>query len=220
MQKNDKDYTLITADAEMSADTHGGRAKCLQRLVRLNLPVPRTIALSFNGVHRLASGEITGVSALLEPLDDARLLCARPSSEDPDWGGPGAILNIGMNDARFDDLSGKIGKPAAAALYLRFIQAYAIYVARLDPDMFDDISDDPVVAVPQALDAYEAETTSSSHRKPPGNCLRCSAQWRAPGKARPPDCYDRPRARLRMRDWALWCRNLPLVWALENADQV
>ncbi|WP_371224571.1 putative PEP-binding protein [Roseovarius sp. 2305UL8-3] len=142
----------------MSANTHGGRAKCLQRLVRLDLPVPRTIALAFNAVHRLAAGEIRDVSTLLEPLDDTRLLCVRPSSEDPDWGGPGAILNIGMNDARYVELSDQIGKSAAAALYLRFVQSYAIHVARLDPDVFEDVSDDPVTAISQALHAYEEET--------------------------------------------------------------
>ena len=158
MQKGDKDYTLITADAQMAADTHGGRAKCLQRLVRLDLPVPRTIALSFNAVHRLAAGEIRDVSALLEPFGDITLLCVRPSSEDPDWGGPGAILNIGMNDAAYVDLSERVGKAAASALYLRFVQSYAIHVARLDPDLFEEVADDPVTGLPQALSAYEEET--------------------------------------------------------------
>ncbi len=166
MQKHDEDYTLITPDAAMSTRTHGGRAKCLQRLVRLDLPVPRTIALSFNGVHRLAAGEIRDVSALLEDLDDARLLCVRPSSEDPDWGGPGAILNIGMNDARLAALSGQIGGDAAAALYLRFVQSYALHVARLDPDMFEDVPDDPVAGLPAALRAYEAETEETFPQEP------------------------------------------------------
>jgi len=166
VQKDDKDYTLITADAEMSAQTHGGRAKCLQRLVRLDLPVPRTIALSFNGVHRLAAGEVRDVSVLLTHFDEGRLLCVRPSSEDPDWGGPGAILNIGMNDARFVDLSERIGKEAASALYFRFVQSYAIHVARLDPDMFEDVPDDPVYGLPEALRAYEEETDEAFPQDP------------------------------------------------------
>jgi pyruvate,orthophosphate dikinase len=37
--------------------THGGRAKCLQRLVRLDLPVPRTVALPFETVHGIAGGD-------------------------------------------------------------------------------------------------------------------------------------------------------------------
>ena len=108
--------TLITPTAPVASDTPGGRAKCLQRLVRLDLPVPRTVALSFKAVHRIAAGELPDLSALLSLLGEAHLFCVRPSSEDPDWGGPGAVLNIGMNDARFVDLSDRIGKPAAATL--------------------------------------------------------------------------------------------------------
>ncbi|WP_417728187.1 putative PEP-binding protein [Roseovarius sp.] len=141
----------------MHTETHGGRAKCLQRLVRLNLPVPRTIALSFEAVHRIAAGEVPDMGRFLAPFGDAPLLCVRPSSEDPDWGGPGAVLNIGINDARFVELSDKIGKEAASHVYLRFVQAYAIHVARLDPDVFEDVSPDPVLGLTQALKAYEDE---------------------------------------------------------------
>ena len=166
MQKNDEHITLITADAPMAADTHGGRAKCLQRLVRLDLPVPTTIALSFDAVHRLAAGETLDMDRVLAPFGEAPVLCVRPSSEDPDWGGPGAILNIGMNDERFAELSERIGNEAAASLYLRFVQAYAIHVARLDPDLFDDVPDDPTEGLPEALQAYEAETDETFPQEP------------------------------------------------------
>ncbi|WP_338551123.1 pyruvate, phosphate dikinase [Roseovarius phycicola] len=141
----------------MAASTHGGRAKCLQRLVRLELPVPRTVALSFDAVNAIAAGETPDMSALLQPFGDSAVLCVRPSSEDPDWGGPGAILNIGMNDARYVELSDRLGKAAAADLYLRFVQSYSVHVARVDPDLFDDLSDDPVEALGEALAAYEED---------------------------------------------------------------
>jgi pyruvate,orthophosphate dikinase len=95
--------------------------------------------------------------ALVAAFDSDALLCVRPSSEDPDWGGPGAILNIGMNDARFVDLADDIGQEAAAGLYLRFVQAYAIHVARLDPDHFDEIEDTGAAGLSAALRAYEEE---------------------------------------------------------------
>ena len=158
MQQNDPDITLITPDAPMAAETHGGRAKCLQRLARLDLPVPRAVALSFNAVHGIASGDTPDMQELLAHFDETPLLCVRPSSEDPDWGGPGAVLNIGMNDTLYQQLSERIGKDPAATLYLRFIQSYAIHVARLDPDMFDDVSDDPVRGLRQSLHAYAEET--------------------------------------------------------------
>ena len=158
VQQDDPHITLITPTAPMAAQTHGGRAKCLQRLVRLDLPVPRTIALSFDAVHGIAAGDMPDLEALIAPFSPEALLCVRPSSEDPDWGGPGAVLNIGMNDAKFVELSDRLGKEAASELYLRFVQAYSTHVARLDPDMFDDVDVDPVIGLGQALRAYENET--------------------------------------------------------------
>ncbi|MGR3697894.1 MAG: pyruvate, phosphate dikinase, partial [Roseovarius sp.] len=166
MQQDDRHITLITPTAPVQTHTHGGRAKCLQRLVRLNLPVPRTVALSFEAVHRIAAGEVPDMVRFLAPFGDAPLLCVRPSSEDPDWGGPGAVLNIGINDTRFVELSDRIGKVAASHIYLRFVQAYAIHVARLDPDVFEDVSPDPVLGLSQALKAYETEAEEEFPQDP------------------------------------------------------
>ena len=166
MQQDDPDITLITPSAPIHTATHGGRAKCLQRLVRLDLPVPRTLALSFDAVHRIAAGNLPDTAALLAPFDAAPLLCVRPSSEDPDWGGPNAVLNIGINDARLGALSGQIGSRAASDIYLRFVQSYAIHVARLDPDLFEDVSDDPVLGLGEALRAYEEETDEAFPQEP------------------------------------------------------
>lgn len=157
MQQEHPDITFITATAPVTTVSHGGRAKCLQRLVRLDLPVPKTVALSFDEVHRIAAGEMPDMQSLIELLDSDSLICVRPSSEDPDWGGPGAILNIGMNDARHAQLRADMGAQAANALYARFIQSYSIHVARLDPDMFDEMDMGSDDVCQQALDAYEDE---------------------------------------------------------------
>lgn len=164
--QNNPHTTLITSIAPVAAATHGGRAKCLQRLVRLELPVPRTVALSFASVHRIAQGELPDIAAILGEFPERTLLCVRPSSEDPDWGGPGSILNIGMNDARYDELCESLGQEAAAALYLRFVQAYAVHVARLDPDMFDDVSEDSAHGLTETLHAYETETEEPFPQNP------------------------------------------------------
>ncbi|MEL6839232.1 MAG: putative PEP-binding protein [Pseudomonadota bacterium] len=142
----------------MSASIHGGRAKCLQRLIRMKMPVPRTMALSFDAVHQIALGHMPDMDALLAPFGESPLVSVRPSSQDPDWGGPGAILNIGMNDARLSEMIPQIGEWAAIALYLRFVQSYAIHVARLDPDEFylPDVPD--AVSLQAMLDTYEMET--------------------------------------------------------------
>ncbi|MEM1065349.1 MAG: putative PEP-binding protein [Pseudomonadota bacterium] len=149
------EFVEITPTAPISASLHGGRAKCLQRLVRLDMPVPKTIALSFPTVRGLAAGNIPDLDELVALFGPRPLLSVRPSSQDPDWGGPGAILNIGMNDARHAELTQLLGHDAADALYRRFVQSYAAHVARLDPDVFDEAEAD--IPVADLLDAYEDE---------------------------------------------------------------
>ena len=84
-----KDMCHVTKTAPMAADVHGGRAKCLQRLIRLDMPVPTTVALSFDAVRAIAGGLAVDTPQILRHFDDAPLLSVRPSSMDPDWGGPG-----------------------------------------------------------------------------------------------------------------------------------
>ncbi|WP_417248000.1 putative PEP-binding protein [Celeribacter sp.] len=152
-------FTRIKRVAPIAVNTHGGRAKCLQRLVRLDLPVPLTVALGFDAVHQLAEGRPIDITALLNVFGDAPLLSVRPSSEDPDWGGPGAILNIGMNDARHAELAEQYGQDDADTLYLRFVQAYAVHVERLDPELFEfDNSLTSGEALQRALEFYFEET--------------------------------------------------------------
>ena len=150
--------TLITPTASMSPAVHGGRAKCLQRLVRLDMPVPLTVALSFDAVHQIAVGKMPDMNALLAPFGDTPLLSVRPSSQDPDWGGPGAILNIGMNDARYKSMSADLGANAATALYLQFVRTFAVHVSRLDADAFDIPQDADETTLARMLEAYEFET--------------------------------------------------------------
>ncbi|MDX8351356.1 putative PEP-binding protein [Cognatiyoonia sp. IB215182] len=163
----------------MSAEVHGGRAKCLQRLIRMGMPVPRTMALSFDVVHRIAQGHLPDMEALLAPFGENPLVSVRPSSQDPDWGGPGAILNIGMNDTRLAEMIPVIGEWAATAVYLRFVQSYAIHVARLDPEEFylPDVPD--AVSLRAMLDTYELETDEPFPQDPAtqlGEVLRSMAR--------------------------------------------
>ena len=164
--QNNPHTTLVTATAPIANHTHGGRAKCLQRLERLDLPVPPTVALSFEAVQKIAQGEMPDIAAVVAEMPQGALMCVRPSSEDPDWGGPGAVLNIGINDARVKALSDTIGEEAAASLYTRFVQSYSVNVARLDPDMFDDVTGDGHEALVQSLKAYEVETEETFPQDP------------------------------------------------------
>ena len=155
--QNNPNITLVTSDAAIATQTHGGRAKCLQRLVRLDLPVPVTVALSFDAVHEIAGGALPDLATILSQFPSDALLCVRPSSEDPDWGGPGAVLNIGVNSARHAALSAQIGARAATQIYSRFVQSYAVGVARLDPDAFEGVAGSDEAALNDCLRAYEAE---------------------------------------------------------------
>ena len=147
-----REITLVTAMAPIAADRHGERAKCLQRLIRLGLPVPTTVALSFSTVRAVAKGEPLDLDALLQPFGAAPLLSVRPSSQDPDWGGPGTVLLVGMNEAKRAALATTLGAEAADALYGRFVETYAVEVARLDADAI------PGGSPRAALAAYEEET--------------------------------------------------------------
>ena len=92
---------LVTNTTAMTAAAYGGRAKCAQRLIRLDMPIPTTVALSFAAVHKMATGNTIDLNLVLLHFGGTPLLSVRPSSGSPDWGGPGAILNIGMNDDKF-----------------------------------------------------------------------------------------------------------------------
>ncbi|QQA43719.1 putative PEP-binding protein [Pelagovum pacificum] len=156
-QRTFDEITLITAQADMTAAIHGGRAKCLQRLVRLDMPVPTTVALTFGAVRRIANGQLPDIAEILNHFGPEPLVSVRPSSQDPDWGGPGAVLNIGMCDARHASLCQQLGEAAATSLYLRFIFAYATEVARLGADRFELPDCPDRAALDRALAAYEEE---------------------------------------------------------------
>ena len=158
MQKHDPvlDFAEITPSAAVATLSHGWRAKCLQRLVRLDLPVPETVALPSHTVRAIAAGHMVDVAAILGHFGATPLISVRPSPANPDWGGPATILNVGMNTARHARLVETHGSVAADAIYLRFVQSYATHVARLDPDMFDAVAPS-AEALKDALRVYELE---------------------------------------------------------------
>ena len=159
MQKPDPipEFAEITPSSRIATAVHGWRAKCLQRLVRLELPVPKTVALPASTVRAIAQGHGVDAAGILEYFGDGPLISVRPSPANPDWGGPGTVLNIGLNAKRHSRLCDTHGQAAADALYLRFVQGYAIHVARLDPDGFEDVKPGPG-ALRDVLRHYEAET--------------------------------------------------------------
>ena len=146
-------FERITQTAGISRRLHGTRAKCLQRLVRLGMPVPDTVALSIPLVRKIASGQRPDMGELLKNFGSWPVLSVRASTEAPDWGGPSTMLNIGMNRTNEAYFASRLGAEAARKLHLKFIRSYAIEVSRLDEDMFDV----PDLTVEKAYDAYEQE---------------------------------------------------------------
>jgi pyruvate,orthophosphate dikinase len=131
------DFTEITASADIKTSRHGNRAKCLQRLIRLDLPVPPTVALSFKTVRDIANDRFPDMASLTGIFGPDVLLSVRSSSQSADWGGPRTVLNIGMSDKVAAGLAAEHGQDAADALYVSFIRSYAVDVLRLDADLFD-----------------------------------------------------------------------------------
>lgn len=157
-------FIEITPEAPITRDLHGYRAKCLQRLIRLDMPVPRTFAIPASAVRRIAAGQLPPRDVLTPMIrSDDTLLVVRPSAVNPEWGGPGSVLNIGINHRNHAALSKTIGSPAADALYLAFVQSYAVNVARLDPDAF---AQQGPGALKAALAAYREETDEAFPQDP------------------------------------------------------
>ena len=69
--QNNPNTTLITAKAPVNVSTHGGRAKCLQRLIRLELPVPTTVAPApTTGAPTTTAAPSTAAPATTQPVVD------------------------------------------------------------------------------------------------------------------------------------------------------
>ena len=127
--------TARLRDAVGAPDRFGARAERLARMQALGLPVPEATLLDFDTVRAIADGAPV-------PMPDSALgpiLAVRGAVPDRRWGGPQAILNIGLCDAVLPDLSARIGRRGALGAYARAIRAYAVRVSGLDPEDFDNI---------------------------------------------------------------------------------
>ncbi|MDO5657454.1 MAG: PEP-utilizing enzyme [Paracoccus sp. (in: a-proteobacteria)] len=172
----------ITPSAGVHTSLHGWRAKCLQRLVRMDLPVPRSHAIPAAMVRAMADGAAPDPNVLRKMFDGAYgLVGVRPSAVNPEWGGPGTVLNVGANRDSHRRLCETRGQDAADAIYLGFVQSYAIHVARLDPDMFAQEGEG---ALEDALRAYRDEMDEDFPQDPArqlAEVLRSMARaWEGP----------------------------------------
>ena len=169
----------LDAGERVRETAYGRRAAKLARLTALGLAVPPGVALSFDCVRALADG---GPMPDL-PLDPSRLLVLRSSPEHRAWGGPGAVLNLGICAAALPRLAARIGPAAAQELQRRAIAGFAHAVHGLDPDDFEPPA--------QALAIFAAQTGQPF----PGDPLeQLEAAARAMARA-----WDAPSARILRR---------------------
>ncbi len=122
-------------EAVDTAEGFGARAARLGAMLRLGLAVPPGLALSFQSVAMLAQTK----AAPPLPKKFAPVMALRSSPGHQSWGGPPAVLNIGITEATLPWLSKRVGSEAALRLYRRFIQTYAVRVEGLDPGDFENL---------------------------------------------------------------------------------
>ncbi|WP_299132200.1 putative PEP-binding protein [uncultured Amaricoccus sp.] len=155
---------VISLDAgrRVRVGVHGARATRLAEMMALGLPVPPGVALSFECVRALADGGAMPELPLI--AFPGRLFSLRCSPELREWGGPSAILNLGVTASTLPALSDAIGPAPARELYRRLIPTYAHAVHGIDPEGFAALArahkargGPASVDDPDALDALLAE---------------------------------------------------------------
>ncbi|WP_284376417.1 pyruvate, phosphate dikinase [Amylibacter marinus] len=164
-QETYPDCVALSATAEVPVSVYGARAAAAVELLRANLPIPNGWAFAADTVRKFGRGEFPESWPVSTALKNGVMVSLRVSPINRDWGGPETLLNIGMNAARHKDLIDTLGQEAADAFYLRFVQGFAINVARLDAEDFDAILDrsktdagtDSATALAHSLAYYESE---------------------------------------------------------------
>ena len=168
------DILKLVPGVEVPAERYGARAKAMAELIGNQLPVPTAYAVSVDMVHKIALGEYPEKRPFDDALKPGVLYSVRRSPENREWGGPRAILNIGMNFETRDVLARSIGMDAANDLFCRFVRSYSIKVARLDEDDIEELVEEQFTKkgrdqgqlLSALLDFYEDELGESFPQDP------------------------------------------------------
>jgi len=90
-------------------------------------------ACPFGVVLESRQGQIPDLQAVADEFPKTRCLCVRPSSQGPRLGRAGAVMKIGLNDARYAYYAKRMGRWAGSALVTRFVQSLAVNCGRAGP---------------------------------------------------------------------------------------
>ncbi|MEL6125382.1 MAG: pyruvate, phosphate dikinase [Pseudomonadota bacterium] len=128
---------------------YGERGARLARLAELGLPIPRGVLLPAGTVAEIGAEGATAVMAeearaQFARLDEDGLLSLRASPAETAWGGPEALLNIGITDERLPALARRVGERGALILYVRLLQGFGQIVRGMDPEDFENLIFDHV----------------------------------------------------------------------------
>ena len=103
--------------------------------------MPEFCAVSFDVMRQVAMGRQFSAAKLLSNFGQMDLLVIRSSPECASWGGAKPIANIGMNSSRVEALAARFGEAQASATFANFVHTFAIDVAGLDPEFFDELAE-------------------------------------------------------------------------------
>jgi len=181
---NVHDFSAIHSDTPLDPARFGARGVRLSQLALLGLPVPEGIILSAGAVQRAVDGEMPDLPDGLK----GGLLSLRASPQEPEWGGPTAILNIGICDAALPELTTKIGETGAYTLYRRFIHSFASNVMGVDPEAFEEQQGDSANRIADCKARY-LEETETEFPQDPAEQLRLTLHHMA-------KAWNRPSARI------------------------
>ncbi|MBL4806034.1 MAG: pyruvate, phosphate dikinase, partial [Rhodobacteraceae bacterium] len=179
------DIQPIHLGEPLDAARFGARSVRLSQLAVLGLPVPEGVVLSVNAVREIA--ELGIFPEFPAGLCDG-LVSVRGSAPEPEWGGPTAVLNIGICDAIMPDLIKKVGELGAYTLYRRFIQSFSTNVMGLDAEVFDGHETDGAARIAHCKAAYLAEVDQAFPQDPMEQ-LRLTLKHMA-------EAWNRPTARI------------------------
>ncbi|MEO0342410.1 MAG: putative PEP-binding protein [Pseudomonadota bacterium] len=164
------DAMVLEPQCDAPAAVYGARAETLCVLKSDGVPVPATWFVSVEAVVHLANDQVSETIDALDPFQTTDLIAVRASPVDRNWGGPESLLNLGMTQKVHAKIIPQLGQVAADAMYFRFVQDFAVQVARLDAEDFADIladaAEDYSVALPKALEFYAFETDEAFPQNP------------------------------------------------------
>ncbi len=169
-------FCTLENDLVLDAREYGKKAARLSKLSAMGIKTPKSVVLPISTVRAVAQGSVLNTQEILSNFSKDSLFSIRPSSEHVEWGGLPTILNVGINEAIFQEKIAKYGQEIAANIYLNFIIDYSIRVFRLDPEEFEDIQSQNIPTnekILQALERYRAERDEEFTQDPNQQLYHC-----------------------------------------------